>query len=67
MIDADTDDTARLVLMDKPDATFSQFVDGMRATGVPYGLMELRDAFARYRGWDGRCRATHDVATGSRL
>jgi hypothetical protein len=64
---ADIDDTARLILMDRPDASLITFHNLLLAEGCPVqGAAISADLWAKYRGFDGQ-PPTHDAETGSTL
>lgn len=65
MNDDDLDDTARLILMEKPDCSMREFADMLRREAFA-SLTEIGQLWRRYRGFDGRIMPTHDVQTGAR-
>jgi hypothetical protein len=64
--DPEVDETVRLVLMEHPEFGFSDFMHAVREY-AHVSIIEGKYYYERYRGWDGRVPATHDLETGRRL
>lgn len=68
LIPSDLDDTARLVLMEHPDASALEF--GLRVRENAAGTVSATQAYVlwnRYVGSDPWTKPTHDIETGRRL
>lgn len=66
--DSEADETARLILMEDPEIglfNFKREVDANLERET--SLREITDIWAKYRGFDGRTRPTHDYVTGRPL
>lgn len=65
----DVDETARLILMEKPNITLINFAQKLKelhpdlVDRVSVGAA----LWGKYRGFDGRSRPTHDFWTGERI
>lgn len=66
-IPQDIDDTARLLLMERPDLDLIALHRALHAEGCPVTPAIVSDLWTRYRGWDGRTLPTHSVETGRRI
>lgn len=66
IVSRELDDTARLILMDKPDINAPTLRWVLRKEGIDTSLEEFLQLWTKYRGRLGRGghTATHDVETG---
>jgi hypothetical protein len=62
----DEDDTARLILIDNPRISVTDFHIAMKEEHPDLGLVRFGDLCLKYRGMDGHL-PTHSAETGRRL
>jgi hypothetical protein len=67
VIPTEIDETARLILMDRPAISLLNLARAVREYHPETDALTIGNIWAKYRGFDGRTQPTHDVQTGERL